>query len=113
MPELTFRNITATPSDPVDTWGFEGLLTAVDRGQLPHWRRIAEAMSEDPWGPVAHRLDEVAAVANDRGAVALLLGARERARQRAEHEERAIVAAELRDLVSSTGAMLNIVGRRS
>lgn len=29
---LRFRNIDATPADPVESWGFEGMLAAIDRG---------------------------------------------------------------------------------
>jgi hypothetical protein len=38
-----FRNIAASPSDPVETWPFEGILAAVERGTLPDWRRLATA----------------------------------------------------------------------
>ena len=46
---LKFRNITASPDDPVDTWPFEGILAAVERGTLPDWRRLAAAIRADPW----------------------------------------------------------------
>jgi DNA-binding transcriptional regulator YiaG len=35
---LKFRNVTASPSDPVESWPFEGVLAAVERGTLPDWR---------------------------------------------------------------------------
>lgn len=69
---LVFRNIDAAESHPVETWGFEGLLTALDRGGLSQWRRIGEAVRNDPWGKVASGLEEVFQVAEDSGAVALL-----------------------------------------
>lgn len=69
---LIFRNIVASESDPVETWGFEGLLTALDRGGLPQWRRIGVAIRKAPWGKVASELEEVFQVAEDLGAVALL-----------------------------------------
>ena len=37
---LRFRNIDASPDDPVETWPFEGILAAVERGTLPDWRRL-------------------------------------------------------------------------
>ena len=46
MRALRFRNITTAPDDPVDQWGVEGILAAVDRGSLPHWRRIADAVRQ-------------------------------------------------------------------
>ena len=49
---LKFRNITASPDDPVDTWPFEGILAAVERGgAFRDWRRLAAAIRADPWGP--------------------------------------------------------------
>ncbi|MGH3260633.1 MAG: hypothetical protein ACRDNS_01420 [Trebonia sp.] len=50
MSTLKFRNITAAVDDPVETWPFEGILTAVERGSLPDWRRLAAAIRADPWG---------------------------------------------------------------
>ena len=44
MSALKFRNIKATPDDPVEMWGFEGILAAVDRGSLQHWHRIIDAV---------------------------------------------------------------------
>lgn len=69
---LLFRNIDVTESDPVEQWGFEGLLTALDRGGLQQWRRIGDAIRKDPWGNVASELEEVLSTAEDSGAVALL-----------------------------------------
>ena len=37
---------------------FEGILTAVERGTLPDWRRLAAAVRADPWGPVAQQVLE-------------------------------------------------------
>lgn len=31
---LSFRNVDADPSDPVESWPYEGLVTAVERGGL-------------------------------------------------------------------------------
>ncbi|WP_415854023.1 helix-turn-helix domain-containing protein [Sinomonas sp. G460-2] len=56
---LTFRNLDIDPLDPVETWGFEGLLTAVERGDFRDWRRIAQALRRDPRGKVASELREV------------------------------------------------------
>ncbi len=40
---LKFRNLTVTPDDPVDQWGVEGLLTAIERGTHPDWARVTRA----------------------------------------------------------------------
>lgn len=69
---LHFRNIDATPSDPVQEWGVEGMLTAIERGSLPHWRRITAAVRADPFGRAAQDLEEALEIADRQGAVPLL-----------------------------------------
>lgn len=77
---LRFRNLTVTPDDPVETWGVEGILTAIDRGSLTHWRRIAAALDADPYGKVALDTEQALTLAEDHGATALLRRQLERAR---------------------------------
>lgn len=55
MSALKFRNITASVDDPVETWPFEGILAAVERGTLPDWRRLAAAIRTDPGDPSRSR----------------------------------------------------------
>lgn len=69
---MKFRNLNITPADPVDRWGVEGILTAIDRGGLQHWRRINRAVQKDPYGTVAADLDEALEIAEDSGVVQLL-----------------------------------------
>lgn len=45
---LRFRNIEATPDDPVEAWGFEGMLAAIDRGYAVDWRKLIEAVADNP-----------------------------------------------------------------
>jgi hypothetical protein len=45
---LKFRNITASPEDPVETWPFEGVLAAVE-GHAP---RLAPPGPGDPSRPL-------------------------------------------------------------
>ncbi len=59
---LKFRNIDASPDDPVETWPFEGILAALERGTLPDWRRIASVITNDPWGAVARQVEEAVAM---------------------------------------------------
>ncbi len=100
---LKFRNITASPDDPVETWPFEGVLAAVERGTLPDWRRLAAAIRADPWGPVAQQVLEAVRLSHPYGTAELLEGVVGRARQLAADSERAAVAAEVRDLVGRSG----------
>lgn len=71
-PELRFRNLNVTPDDPVEAWGVEGILTAMDRGSLRHWHIIVDAVRNDPNGSVAQDLSEAVEIAEDHGVVALM-----------------------------------------
>jgi len=101
--DLKFRNIGASPDDPVQTWPFEGILAAVERGTLPDWRRLATAIQADPWGPVAHQVLEAVRLSHPYGTTELLEGVVARARQLATESERADVASEAWALVASSG----------
>ena len=82
MPELKFRNLNITPEDPVDQWGVEGILTAIDRGSLQHWKRIIAAITENPTGKVSKDLREALELAEDAGVTAYLRRALTRLQQR-------------------------------
>jgi DNA-binding transcriptional regulator YiaG len=97
---LRFRNIDASPDDPVETWPFEGVLAAVERGTLPDWRRLASAIRVDPWGPVAHQVLEAVHLSHPYGTTQLLEGVVARARKLAADSERAEVASEVQALVA-------------
>lgn len=96
---LLFRNIDVAESDAVTTWGFEGILTAVDRGGLPQWRRIGAAVREDPWGKVATELVEVLQVAEDSGAVAIL----QKALADARKSDKQLLGEKFRNLLQEIG----------
>jgi hypothetical protein len=96
MTALKSRNIDASPDDPVETWPFEGILAAVERGTLPDWRRLAKAIEADPWGPVAQQVLEAVHLSRPYGTTELLEGVVERARKDAADAERAEVESKLR-----------------
>ncbi len=100
---LKFRNINSSPEDPVETWPFEGILAAVERGTLPDWRRLAEAIKADPWGPVAQQVMEAITLARPYGTTELMQGVVSRARLQAADSERGEVASEIRELVDESG----------
>lgn len=102
--DLRFRNINAAPEDPVEDWGFEGLLAAVDRGGFLDWQKIILAVRQDPWGPVSRTLErEVFKVAESSGVVAAMASALELARSDTRAQEQQAVAGELRELLSESG----------
>ena len=100
---LKFRNIVVSPDDPVETWPFEGILAAVERGTLPDWRRLVQAINQDPWGPVAQQVLEAVKLSHPYGTTELLDAAVSRARHLAAESERTEVAGEVRSLVGRSG----------
>jgi DNA-binding transcriptional regulator YiaG len=103
MRALRFRNITATPDDPVEQWGVEGILAAIDRGSLQHWRRIAGAVQADPRGPAAADLEQALRLAEDVGVAATLRRAFVQARHDADTRAREEVGRRLARLVRESG----------
>jgi DNA-binding transcriptional regulator YiaG len=100
---LAFRNVDVDPDEPVETWPFEGIRTALDRGGLAHWRRLAAAVRVDPWGPVARAVETAVALDRPYGVTALMETVVADARAAATAEERAVVAARVRALVDASG----------
>jgi DNA-binding transcriptional regulator YiaG len=100
---LAFRNLTVTPDDPVALWPTEAIATALERGGLEHWRRIAVEVRRDPWGPVARALEEVLGYCRPYGVAELMETALARARERAEAGEREVVAEEVRQAIARSG----------
>jgi DNA-binding transcriptional regulator YiaG len=100
---LRFRNVDAAPTDPVETWPFEGVLTAVERGTLVDWRRLLDSVRRDPWGPVARQLEQALVVAQPYGTTALLERAIRRAREQAVNAERVEVARRVRAALEASG----------
>lgn len=100
---LKFRNLNVSPQDPVEHWGFEGLLAAVERGDINDWRRIAQALLEDPRGKVAAELEDVAEAAENPAIPSLLQRILRQARKDSEAEERRTVARELQQALEASG----------
>lgn len=60
MSHLIFRNVDASPNDPVDTWPFEAVVAAIERGMLSHWRLLGQEMKRSPWGRTARQIEDYA-----------------------------------------------------
>lgn len=103
MTALSFRNVDASPGDPVEEWPLEAIQTCLERGSLTYWRRLAKAIRSDPWGPVARGVEEVLTYSRPYGVAPFMERTIARARQSAEVSEREEVAAEVRRLVEVTG----------
>ncbi len=102
MTTLSFRNVDASPDDPVSEWPQEAIQTALERGGLSHWRRLAEAIRADPWGPVARAVEEVLTYSRPYGVAPLMERVVARAREAAEASEREAVAAEVSTLIEAS-----------
>lgn len=100
---LRLRNVDADPDGPVEAWPAEAVRTAIERGGLAHWHRLAMAIDADPWGPVARRVEEAVAVDPAEGSGALLAEVLRVARDRAQASERAEVAGEITRLLAASG----------
>lgn len=100
---LSFRNLDASPAEPVESWPAEGVRAALERGQLPEWRRLREVIDAEPWGRTAQLVEETLAHARPYGVAELFELIIERARERAAESERQAVAGELRELVAASG----------
>src|SRR5947208_3337963 len=103
MSGLCFRNIDASPGDPVESWPLEAIQTALERGSLQHWRRLAAAIKAQPWGSVARDLEEILSYSRPYGVAKTMERVMERARNDAEAAERDAVATEVRQLIDDSG----------
>lgn len=103
MSTLSFRNVEVSPADPVSTWPVEAIQTALERGGLSNWRRLAKAVRAQPWGPVARRIEEVLRYSRPYGVAELMERIIDRARSEMEQAERDAVALEIARLIESSG----------
>jgi DNA-binding transcriptional regulator YiaG len=103
MSPLAFRNVDASPDDPVSEWPLEAIQTALERGGLEHWRRLGEAIRAEPWGAVARRVEEILTYSRPYGVAEVMERSIARAREAAESSERRAVAAEVDALVQASG----------
>jgi len=93
--KLTFRNLTVSPDDPVDRWGFEGLLAAIERGDIRDWHRIAGELKRNPRGKVAAELVEVSETAENTAIPLLLRRVLRRSLEESDAQDRQEVVDEL------------------
>lgn len=101
---LVFRNVDADPADPVETWPYEALVTALERGLIQDWARINRVLKGDPWGRVARDIEAYLGYADpEAGVSALMRELIAQARGETETAERTQVAAEVRTLIEESG----------
>lgn len=103
MGELIFRNVNVSPDDPASDWPQEAIQTALERGSLSHWRRLARAIRDEPWGLVARRVEEVLTYSRPHGVAKTMERAIAATREAAEKSERQAVASEVERLIEASG----------
>lgn len=54
-----FRNVTGSPSDPMDTWPHECFVAAMSYGSMDEWAPIAAQIWAHPHGQVATHVEEI------------------------------------------------------
>ena len=103
MSTLAFRNVDASPNDPVSDWPVEAIQTALERGGLSDWRRLAAAIRAQPWGAVARRVEGVLAYSRPYGIARAMERLISLAREETESWEREIVASDVNRIIGASG----------
>lgn len=109
---VRFRNVDAEPSDPVESWPYEGLVAAIERGTFNDWVRITRAIDQEPWGPIARRVEEYLSYESPWGVGPLLQRAIARARTQATEQEKREVADEVSRLIERSGLTMAMFASR-
>jgi hypothetical protein len=77
MIPLAFRNISATPADPIELWGYVGLETCIERGSLKDLSKIKRFIREHPEHEIVEQIrvivDSPSEIQGARAAVRLWL----------------------------------------
>ena len=100
---VSFRNVDVDDSAPLDTWPPEAVEILVDRGNLSDWHRLAAALAQDPWGPLARTVEEITALDCHYGVDRILERVLARERERCTLAGRRRYADRLRALRRSAG----------
>jgi DNA-binding transcriptional regulator YiaG len=100
------RNVDFDPMAPVDSWPAEAIETIMDRGSLSDWRRLAEAIRRNPWGPAARTTETVATWGEHYGVDALMSNVIRHAREDVALRGRLEYAAQIRGWRAQTGMTL-------
>ena len=100
---ISFRNVDVDETAPLDTWPPEAIEILVDRGNLSDWRRLAAALADDPWGPLARTVEEIIALDCHYGVDRILDRVLRRERERRTLSGRRRYADHLRGLRRAAG----------
>lgn len=106
-----FRNVSFDFAAPVEQWPDEAIETVLDRGSLSDWRCISRAIRDDPWGPVARKVQAISEWDEHYGVDKLMRTVIDRARSDFDARGRARYAERIRQARASTGLSLRHLAR--
>ena len=110
---MRFRNLDFDPDAPVDLWPAEAIETVIDRGSLSDWRRLADAIRRNPWGPAARTTETVVAWGEHYGVDVLLANVIAKAREDVALRGRVEYAERIRSWRARTGMTLRQFAREA
>ena len=95
----------STPRSPIRSpvGHQEALQTALERGDITHWRRIVAEIGRSPWGSVARTVQEILTYSRPYGVAPLMERAIARARARAVASEADEVVTRIRSAQKASG----------
>ena len=108
---VPFRNIEFDPISPLDEWPAEAIDTVMDRGTLSDWRRLADEIRRDPWGPVARTVETISSWGEHYGVDALMARVIRQARDEVDLRGRAVYAEQIRSWRKQAGMTLRQLAR--
>jgi transcriptional regulator with XRE-family HTH domain len=106
-----FRNLDFDATRPLDQWPAEAIETMIDCGSLSDWRRLADAIRRNPWGPAARTTETITAWGEHYGVDALMRDVIRHARQDVTRRGRAEYAAQIRSWRTQSGMTLRQLAR--
>ena len=106
-----FRNLDFDATQPLDHWPAEAIETLIDRGSLSDWRRLANAIRRNPWGPASRTTETVVSWGEHYGVDALMTRVIGRAREDITQRGRAEYAAQIRSWRAQSGMTLRQFAR--
>jgi DNA-binding transcriptional regulator YiaG len=108
---MRFRNLDLDTTQPMDRWPAEAIEAVMDRGSLSDWRRLAQEIRRNPWGPAARTAETVAGWGEHYGVDALMTSVICHAREELTHQGRAEYAAQIRSWRTQSGMTLRQFAR--
>lgn len=100
---MRFRNVDIDPDAPVASWPLEAVRTALERGDLRTYRILVREIQQEPWGPVARRIERVLGWTQPYGVANIMSRAIDRGRNESKAREREWVIGQLHDAVQRSG----------